>query len=93
MHGGSGGCITLRRMARGASTSRPDGRSSIKVVLPTLVPELSYEGMEIADGLTAAIRFGDMYEGRVAGSADEGRTSLSRGPRLAFRLLLTTSRA
>jgi hypothetical protein len=47
------------------------GRSSIKVVLPTLVPELSYEGMEIADGLTAAIRFGDMYEGAVAGDAAE----------------------
>jgi hypothetical protein len=47
------------------------GRSSIKVVLPTLEPELSYEGMEIADGLTAAIRFGDMYEGTVAGDAAE----------------------
>jgi hypothetical protein len=47
------------------------GRSSIKVVLPTLVPELSYEGMEIADGLTAAIRFGDMYEGTVVGDAAE----------------------
>ena len=47
------------------------GRSSIKVVLPTLVPELGYDGMEIADGLTAAIRFGDMYEGKVAGDAAE----------------------
>ena len=47
------------------------GRSSIKVVLPTLVPELSYDGMEISDGLAAASSFGDMYEGRVVGSAAE----------------------
>ena len=33
--------------------------------------ELSYEGMEIADGLTATIRFGDMYEGAVAGDDAE----------------------
>ena len=41
------------------------GRSSIKVVLPTLVPELSYDEMEIAEGLSAALLFGDMYEGRL----------------------------
>jgi hypothetical protein len=47
------------------------GRSSIKVVLPTLVPELSFEGMAIADGLTAGISFEDMYEGRAVGDAAE----------------------
>lgn len=47
------------------------GRSSIKVVLPTLVPELSYDGMAISDGLAAASSFGDMYDGRVVGSAAE----------------------
>ncbi len=47
------------------------GRSTIKVVLPTLVPELSYEGMEIADGLAAAFSFEDMYEGTVVGDAAE----------------------
>ena len=47
------------------------GRSSIKVVLPTLVPELSYEGMEIADGMAAAFSFEDMYEGTVVGDAAE----------------------
>ena len=41
------------------------------MVLPTLVPELSYEGMEIADGLAAASSFGDMFEGTVVGDAAE----------------------
>ena len=41
------------------------GRSSIKVVLPTLVPELSYDEMEIAEGQSAALLFGDMYEGKL----------------------------
>ena len=43
------------------------GRSSIKVVLPTLAPELSYEEMEIGEGQTASLAFGDMVEGRVPG--------------------------
>jgi CRISPR/Cas system-associated exonuclease Cas4 (RecB family) len=47
------------------------GRSTIKVVLPTLVPDLSYEGMEIADGLAAAFSFEDLYEGAVVGDAAE----------------------
>ena len=45
------------------------GRSSIKVVLPTLVPEMSYEGMVVADGMAAAITFEEMVEGRVVGEA------------------------
>ncbi len=40
-------------------------------MLPTLVPELSYEGMEIADGLAAAFSFEDMFEGTVVGDAAE----------------------
>ena len=47
------------------------GRSSIKDVLPTLVPELSYDGMRIADGLSAAIGFQDLYDGKVVGDAAE----------------------
>jgi hypothetical protein len=43
------------------------GRSSIKVVLPTLVPELSYAEMEIAEGQSASLLFGDMYDGKLAG--------------------------
>ena len=42
------------------------GRSTIKVVLPTLAPELSYEDMEIGEGQTASLAFGDMVDGRVA---------------------------
>jgi hypothetical protein len=47
------------------------GRSSIKVVLPTLVPDLSYAGLEIGEGQSAALIFGDMYEGRLDGEARE----------------------
>ncbi len=47
------------------------GRSSIKVVLPTLVPDLSYEGMEISDGLAASFSFEDMFQGTVVGDAAE----------------------
>jgi hypothetical protein len=49
------------------------GRSSIKVVLPTLAPELSYEEMEIGEGQAASLAFGDMVDGRVTG--DEIRTT------------------
>ncbi len=42
------------------------GRSSIKVVLPTLAPELSYEEMKIGEGQTASLAFGDLIEGRTA---------------------------
>ena len=47
------------------------GSSSIKVVLPTLVPDLSYEGMEISDGLAASFSFEDMFQGTVVGDAAE----------------------
>ena len=47
------------------------GRSSIKVVLPTLVPGQSYEDMKIADGMTASLSFGDIYEGKVVGDTAE----------------------
>ena len=39
------------------------GSYSIKMVLPALVPELSYEGMAIADGQAASYAFESlMYE-------------------------------
>jgi hypothetical protein len=37
------------------------GSYSIKSVLPALVPELSYKGMEIADGGTASAAFESLY--------------------------------
>lgn len=39
------------------------GRWSIKKVLPVLVPELSYEGLDIADGATAMILWSQMVYG------------------------------
>jgi CRISPR/Cas system-associated exonuclease Cas4 (RecB family) len=39
------------------------GRTSIKVVLPVLVPDLSYEGLEIADGDAALVTFALMAQG------------------------------
>jgi hypothetical protein len=39
------------------------GRTSIKVVLPVLVPDLSYEGLEIADGDAALVTFAMMAQG------------------------------
>jgi CRISPR/Cas system-associated exonuclease Cas4 (RecB family) len=41
------------------------GRTSIKVVLPALVPDLSYEGLEIADGDTAMVAFALMAKGMI----------------------------
>jgi hypothetical protein len=37
------------------------GTYSIKSILPALVPELSYEGMEIADGGKASAAFEGLY--------------------------------
>ena len=34
------------------------GRSTIKMVLPTLAPKLSYDDLEIAEGQSAALIFG-----------------------------------
>jgi len=45
------------------------GRDSIKKVLPVLCPELSYEAMTIADGLTASIKWYHMATAR--GSQEE----------------------
>lgn len=42
----------------GRNLAHPDfsGRTSIKYVLTPLVPELTYQGMEVADGMTASVR-------------------------------------
>jgi len=44
---------------------RSAGRSSIKYVLPAWVPELSYSGMNIADGQTASVRYLRIATGRA----------------------------
>lgn len=41
------------------------GRTSIKVVLPVLVPELSYQGLDITDGDTAMVTFALMAKGTM----------------------------
>jgi len=43
-----------------------NGRSSIKAVLPVLVPEFSYKGMDIQGGEVAAIRWYDAVAGRTS---------------------------
>jgi hypothetical protein len=48
------------------------GKSSIKVVLPTLVPTMSYKEMLIADGMAAAVSFRKMIDERT--SAEESST-------------------
>jgi hypothetical protein len=42
------------------------GRTSIKVVLPVLVPDLSYAGLEIANGDDALVTFAKMAQGMMA---------------------------
>jgi hypothetical protein len=50
--------------------SHPDfkGSSSIKKVLPALVPDLSYKGLAVADGDTAITRFARMVRGEITGN-------------------------
>jgi hypothetical protein len=43
------------------------GRLSIKKVLPALVPELSYAGLDVRDGDTAIARFARMARGDISG--------------------------
>lgn len=43
------------------------GSFSIKKVLPALVPDLSYAGLDVADGDTAITRFARMARGEISG--------------------------
>ena len=43
------------------------GSFSIKKVLPALIPDLSYAGLEVADGDTAITRFARMARGEIVG--------------------------
>jgi hypothetical protein len=42
-------------------TKKMNGSYSIKAVLPALVPELSYEDLEISDGDTASNRYATLH--------------------------------
>jgi hypothetical protein len=49
------------------------GSFSLKAVLPALVPDLSYEGMEVANGRDAGLAWGSLVRG-IADEAERERT-------------------
>lgn len=53
-----------------------NGSSSIKSVLPALVPELSYADLNVRDGSTASMLFTQLALGRYAGDVPALRTDL-----------------
>jgi hypothetical protein len=52
------------------------GSYSIKVVLPALVPELSYKDLEIQEGGTASLTFLQMVQGQFKGDVTKTRQNL-----------------
>ena len=60
-----------------AHVRHPDtlGSCSIKAVLPALVPELTYKGLEISEGATASLRYLKAITGQL--DKDETRTVYS----------------
>jgi len=52
------------------------GSYSIKKVLPALVPDLSYEGLQIADGGTASVSFEQLLEETDMFKLEETRNNL-----------------
>jgi hypothetical protein len=57
-------------------TPEMKGSYSIKYILPALVPELSYEDLEIKEGGTASTTFAQMVIGDFDGDIDETREHL-----------------
>ncbi len=53
-----------------------NGRYSIKQVLPALVPEFGYTGMDVADGMTASNLFAQLIQGRFTGDTQKLRADL-----------------
>lgn len=53
-----------------------NGRTSIKVVLPALVPELSYADLAVQEGGTASLRFQQLLTGSYPGDAAQLRQDL-----------------
>jgi hypothetical protein len=52
------------------------GRYSIKAVLPALVPELSYQDLDIKEGGTASTSFAQMVSGTFQGNVEKTRQAL-----------------
>jgi hypothetical protein len=61
--------LTSFRLSR--NVYHPDfrGSFSIKSVLPALVPNLSYSGLEVKNGDVAVTRFARMARGEISGEA------------------------
>ena len=57
-------------------TPEMKGSYSIKSVLPALIPELSYNSLEINDGGSASNTFLDMVNGTFKGNEPQTRQSL-----------------
>ena len=57
-------------------TPEMKGSYSIKAVLPALVPELSYQDLEIKEGCTASTVFTQMVIGALEGDIDKTRENL-----------------
>ncbi|MBR9859988.1 DUF2779 domain-containing protein [bacterium] len=57
-------------------TKEMQGRSSIKKVLPALIPELSYSNLEIQEGGTASSTFLTMVQGTFEGDIEGTRRAL-----------------
>jgi hypothetical protein len=53
-----------------------NGSSSIKAVLPALVPELSYATLEVGDGGQAMLAWSRLVEGTDAAEAERLRQAL-----------------
>ena len=52
------------------------GSYSIKYVLPALVPELSYQTLNIKEGATASLMISKMIEGNFKGDTDQTKKDL-----------------
>ena len=55
-----GGAEESARLGTDSSGQRPSGSFSLKSVLPSLVPELGYDDLEIGDGGAASLAYAEM---------------------------------
>jgi hypothetical protein len=53
-----------------------NGQSSIKAVLPALVPALSYADLEVQEGMMASLRFAQLLRGEYTGDMEQLRRDL-----------------
>ena len=53
-----------------------NGRYSIKLVLPALVPEFSYDDLEVSDGMMASTYFAQLINGSYTGDREQLRRNM-----------------